>query len=256
LSETHPLVRSYDEREVALILKRAVDLQEGHGEGQQRLTLGDVQQIAREVGIDPLQVARAAETLERRSLVGDRSVLGAPTTLQTSVVLDREISDTELGEMLDLLRSTLGLQGTTSQGLDTIEWTGRDSVGGYSVTVSRRSGSTRLHLGTQRNEQAVVVVTLTGLAGMIGFGITAASLDPVSALGFWALLGGAGAATAGMSRLLWQRIARRWDGRLRDLALRLKSSLPAATAPSMLPTEAPAPTPFPNPAAVAAPPPL
>lgn len=229
MSESHPADRSYDEREVALILKRAVEMQEGHGEGQQRLTLGDVQQIAREVGIDPLHVTRAAETLEQRPLKGGRSLLGAPTTLQTSLAFDRELTDTEVGEMLDLLRSTVGLQGTTSQGLDTVEWAGRDSIGGYSLSVSRRSGSTRLRLSTQRSEQAVVVVIASGVAGMVAAGVVAGLVDPSTAGGLWAVFGGSGVAALGSARFLWQRIARGWEARLRDLAGRLRGSLPGVS---------------------------
>lgn len=231
------------------------NLQEGHGEGHARLTLGDVQQIAREVGIDPLHVARAAETLEGRPLAGGLSPLGAPTALHTSLSVDREISDDDLGEMLDLLRTSLGVQGSTTQGLDTVEWSARDSTGSYFLSVSRRSGATRLHLGTERSEQAIVVVTLTGLAGMVAFLITASSLDPLSAIGFWALLGGGAATTLAGIRVIWQRTARRWDGRMRDLAVRLRSSLPAATEssrPAAGPPELPAPHPAP-PATIAPP---
>ena len=231
MSEIHPADRDYDEREVALILKRAVEMQDGLGEGQQRLTLGDVQQIAREVGIDGVHVARAAETLEQRPIARGRSVLGAPTTLQTSLAFDRELSDAEVGEMLDLLRSAVGLQGATSQGLDTVEWAGRDSVGGYYLSVSRRAGSTRLRLSTQRSDQAAVVVAVTGVAGMIGLSIAASLFNPESAGGIWALFAGTGVATLGSARFLWQRVARRWDARLRDLAVRLRSSLRAAPDP-------------------------
>jgi hypothetical protein len=232
MSDVLPAGRSYDEREVALILKRAVELQEGSGDAPHRLTLDEVQQIAREAGIGASHVVRAAEALEVPLRSGGPSLLGAPTTLQTTLTLEREITDNELGDLLDALRTSLGVQGQTSHGLDTVEWRGRDALGSYALSASRRGGRTRIHLGTQREEEAVVVVTTTGVAGLIATITAGTVLGPLGALGTWLAVGGGLVGTVGAARTIWQRVARRREARLRDLITRFRAALPEAmTAP-------------------------
>ena len=67
----------FSEQEMALILKRAAELQEGaDGRGVQR-TLSEIAEIAAEVGIDATFVAEAVAELERP--VTRAGWLGAPT---------------------------------------------------------------------------------------------------------------------------------------------------------------------------------
>lgn len=223
MSDDSPVGRSYDEREVASILKRAVELQEGAGEAH-RLSLAEVQQIAREVGIDAGSVTRAAAALDKRALGGSRSLLGAPTRLHTTVELERQLSDAEVGELLDIVRSTLRMQGETSGGLDTVEWKGKDALGTFQLSISRRSGRTRVHLGTQREEEAALVGTVTGVTGFLGLIAGGVALGGVAPLLGWMLAGGGAAGTFGAMRLLWQRTVRRRDEQLQDLAARVKAA--------------------------------
>src|SRR3954468_14878007 len=68
---------SYSEQEMALILKRAAELQEGaDGRGAQR-SLAEIREIAAEVGIDAAFVTEAVAELQRPpARIG---WLGAPT---------------------------------------------------------------------------------------------------------------------------------------------------------------------------------
>jgi hypothetical protein len=215
--------RDYDERQVALILRKAAELQDGSSaEGRGRMSLEEIRQIAREVGIDPRHVAEAAASLERRPSSG---LMGAPMSFQSSLSLDRELSDTEVGELLDLVRGSVGLQGTTTQGLDTVEWTGREAHGAYYVTVTRRSGATRMRVGTHRQDVAVMVITGVGLAGFAATLGIGGFIDPRGAIEVAALLGGGMAGTYGAIRTIWTRVARRWDARIQGLASTVRGAI-------------------------------
>jgi hypothetical protein len=60
--------RRYSDRDVAFILKRAVALEERQSEVESRhgVTLRDLKEIAKEVGIDPARVDEAATELDHQ----------------------------------------------------------------------------------------------------------------------------------------------------------------------------------------------
>ncbi len=81
--------RHYNEDEVALILRRAVDASAddpaaGTGKG---LSLSDLKEIGAEVGIDAARIEAAATALERRDVTPVGTVLGMPATLQLERVV-------------------------------------------------------------------------------------------------------------------------------------------------------------------------
>src|SRR5256885_15625563 len=111
-----PPSERYSEQEMALILKRAAELQEGaDGRGAER-TLGEIQEIAAEVGIDAPFVAEAVAELQRpRTRVG---WLGAPTRFHDERSVAGSLSPSEIGELLDQARAELGLHGEVHQVFD------------------------------------------------------------------------------------------------------------------------------------------
>ena len=87
--------RRFNEKEVALIIKNASELQESNASSDSStgMSLVELEQIARETGLDPALIRRAAADLDTR--VTDRSpsrFLGAPTTLRLERTIDGEIS--------------------------------------------------------------------------------------------------------------------------------------------------------------------
>lgn len=82
--------RTYSEEELAVILRRAVELQE-RPTGQvpvrsEGFSLREIQAIAREVGLDPDAVARAAATLTPEGRSGLARVLGGATSHELEYV--------------------------------------------------------------------------------------------------------------------------------------------------------------------------
>ena len=143
-------------------------------------------------------------------------------------MIDGEVSDDVVGELIDLARRELGLQGRIQEALGTVEWTGRDSFGATYVTVTRRGGRTTIGVLSARTDAAA----LTGVAGMtaavlgsIGLGIalfmTAGMVAPAAAV--VGTVGAAGGSWLTM-RETWRRLARRYAER----TLALSSALAAA----------------------------
>src|SRR4029078_9580482 len=95
-----PAARTFSEEEVALIIKRAAELQQTEEVEKDlgaTLRLAEVEQIAREAGIDPLLIRRAAHGLDRPVEKNRPSPFGgAPTRIVYARVVDGEISVDEL----------------------------------------------------------------------------------------------------------------------------------------------------------------
>ena len=213
--------RRYTEEELAQILNRAAERQEGAHVGAPRYTLADIQEIAAGAGIAPDHVASVAATLaDRRTQLGS-GVLGAPHRFHFEESIDGEISDEVIAELFDIVRRETGLQGSVSDALGTFQWKGQESGDGTYVSVSRRGGRTTIGVLDPRTDSAGLVGMLGvfgaagASAGMAGVLLSSVSLDtPLVPIGAIALgAGGAWAAT----RAIWRRFARRTADRVETI---------------------------------------
>src|SRR3954453_19339916 len=90
--------RRFNEKEVALIIKRASELQQSEttAESSAGMSLAELEQVAREAGLDPELVRRAAVDLDSR--VTDQTpnrFLGGPSVLRLERTIDGEGSADE-----------------------------------------------------------------------------------------------------------------------------------------------------------------
>jgi len=109
--------RRFNEKEVALIIKRASELQqtETTTESNTGMSLAELEQVAREAGLDPELVRRAAADLDTR--VTDQTpnrFLGAPTVLRLERTIDGEVPADEYEPMVLEMQRVLGGVGTAS----------------------------------------------------------------------------------------------------------------------------------------------
>lgn len=88
--------RRYSEEEIARIFERATEAQEiavrpaNPAEG---LSLSELQAIARDVGIPPELVARAADSLESPPRPEGRRILGLPVGVGRTIELTRPLTE-------------------------------------------------------------------------------------------------------------------------------------------------------------------
>jgi len=229
--------RRYGEKESALILRRAVALQEASGRGAARgLSLEDLRQIALEVGVEPSYVTEAA-----RGVVEERGALarflGGPAQFQYITASAADVGDARDQAIIDEIRRFMGRHGVFRRAGDSLEWKAQDGFGGTFVTVSRVDGETRVRVIGVRTEAAIALFSLAGTAGLI----TAAILLKKTGLGDGPLaiptLVTTALATWAGARAIWSRISSGWTRRLRATAEAIGSLL-GHPGPDRLPARA------------------
>jgi len=207
---------------MALILKRAAELQEGADGAGLRRTLADIRAIAAEVGIDAPFVEEAVAELERpRPRVG---WLGAPTRFHEEQSVPRSLTAGEISELLDQARAELGLHGEVHQVFDGVEWRARSALGASILTFGTRGGGTRIALTTERLDQAVAITMGSvgiGLLSALGGVAIAINITDSALLASAMVAASAIAGTIVSARALWHCVAERWKRRTRSIVVSL-----------------------------------
>jgi hypothetical protein len=183
MTELTPLPsRRFNEKEVAHIIKRASELQEEEAPADSTtgLSLVELEQVAKEAGLDPALVRRAAADLDTR--VTDQrpsAVLGAPTTLRLERTIDGEVPVGEYEAIVAEIERTLGATGTGATLGRTLSWTlspirhrprAERSV---QIVITPRGGRTTIRIEEQMGTLAGGL--FGGAAGLSG-GLTGASI--------------------------------------------------------------------------------
>ncbi|HKP15084.1 MAG TPA: hypothetical protein VJT85_03440 [Gemmatimonadaceae bacterium] len=205
--------RRYTEDDLALILNRAAERQEGAQSNVPRYSLADIQEIAAGAGITREHVASVAASLASQRAQNEGGVLGAPWKFRFEESIDGEVTDDVVAELLDLARRELGLAGTVSEAIGAIEWNASDSSGSTHVSIARRGGRTTIDVMAGRQDAAAMVGMVGGTGAVLGsmfvfFGLAPElGIAPAAALGGTALfLGG----TWASMRAAWRRFSRRY----------------------------------------------
>lgn len=221
--------RRYNEDEVALIIRKAVDAgaddpAAGTGKG---LSLSELREIGAEVGIEAARIEAAATALERRDAAPVGKVLGLPTTLQLDRVVPVRLGQEHLPRLLDVIRRELARQGIVEEVLGGFEWRARGGMGGRYVSIRPEGDQTRIRvLGNYRD--GVMGLTLgVGPIAAAGTGALAAALGAATPFIILpAALAGAALVSVGPARYLFGREARSLNSVLDALERQLLESAP------------------------------
>lgn len=196
----------FNEEEVREIFDRA-SRQVASGPPTARVgwTLSDLQQIGREVGLAPEEIAEAAHAVAlRRSALPVETLLGMPLGVGREVMLPRPPSDEEWANLVSDLRRTFRAQGREQSSGDARQW----SNGNLVVAVEPTREGHRLRLGTRKGDAAGINVFGVGamsLGAVIGLGMLLTGEPAAQLLGPAVLMmGGGGALSVNAARL------RRW----------------------------------------------
>ena len=158
--------RRYNEDEVAEIFARATEAQkaslsaarEPDGEG---LTLAELQEVGREVGLAPDLVERGARSLEMRTQVQRRTLLGLPVGVGRSAELERPLTEAEWHRLVADLRETFDARGRLSEQGPFKQWTN----GNLQALLEPTSTGQRLRLKTLKGSAMTMIpASLVGLA--------------------------------------------------------------------------------------------
>jgi hypothetical protein len=170
--------RRFNEKEVALIIKHASELQEANppADSSSGMSLVELEQIARETGLDPALIRRAAADLDTR--VTDREpsrFLGAPSTLRLERTIDGEISPEEYEAIVLEIQRAIGGMGSASTLGRSLQWTsagtGRRRPSGrmVQVTVTPKNGRTTIRIEEPVGQVARALFAVS--MGAIGMGM-------------------------------------------------------------------------------------
>lgn len=228
--------RRYTDREVALVIKRAAELQEQQSEQTDRsgsgLSLTELEQVARESGLDPLLVRRAAQDLDiSRDPVARSRFLGAPSIITAERTVDGELPPDEYEGIVEELRRTFSDNGFVSTLGRSLAWSSSPNNYGrhnsqqqINVTVTTRNGKTVIR--AERSLRGLAGGLFGGLMGGIGGGTTGISgavglavfHSFGAAVGLWGLvLGGSYA----LARSIYVHVARNRQEELRGVIDRI-----------------------------------
>jgi hypothetical protein len=224
--------RRFNEAEVAAIFERAAEAQHSgqrqlpSGEG---MTLAELQEIGREVGFSPEQLAQAARAIELRAQPTSRHFLGLPIGVGLSVDLDRKLTDEEWERVVVDLRETFDARGKVRQEGASRQW----ANGNLQAFLEPTATAHRIRLRTLKGDARGLII---GGSAMLGFGVVAAiatlTRAPVADFGMLAALGslalmGAGMFGIGAFRLPgWAKLRRRQMEQVAARAVDIASSSP------------------------------
>jgi hypothetical protein len=163
--------RRYTDDEVAAIFERAATEQQtaprqlAPAEG---LTLAQLHDIGREVGISAEEVTRAARSLELAGHPVSRSVMGLPLRVGRTVELPRRLTDGEWEQVVADLRDTFQASGSLRYDGSFREW----SNGNLSVMLEPTPTGHRVRMRTASDLLRQLLgagLVLTGMGSLLSF---------------------------------------------------------------------------------------
>ncbi len=210
--------RRYTDREVAVVLHRASQIEEagapGPGGG---LSRADLEEIAREVGISRDAITRALDDLDRRRERGSL-VFGSPRVRRAVHAVHGELNEEAMARLIRLVDERAEGAGVISEALGSVRWTSSDRFQSAQVSITPEGGDTTIQVVEKSNARLKAI--LHGVPAGWGFiaaaGVAGSATLPVAvvALGF---VVGAGVG-AGAGRLAWNWISARSAKRVERLA--------------------------------------
>ena len=181
------------------------------------LTLGELQHIGQEVGIEPARVAQAAARLDARGrLAPVRRSFGLPIGLSRVVELPRAPTDREWELLISEFRTTFEVQGhaTSSGGLR--EW----SHGNLHICVEPTEHGQQLRLSTLKADAMALNglgLVMGGMSLLMG-AVVAAAGKPGKALVLIGMFGGIALAAFGANLVRLPRWARERERQMEAIA--------------------------------------
>jgi hypothetical protein len=168
--------RRFNEEEVAAIFQHATEAQQSpqrqlpSGDG---LTLAELQEIGRQIGLPPELVVQAAAAYGQVGSATTRRLLGLPIGVGRTIEFDRKLSEDEWERLVVDLRETFDARGTVRREGSFREWIN----GNLQVLVEPTANGDRIRFRTVKGDARAWirggVVTLgiaavTAIAGMVG----------------------------------------------------------------------------------------
>jgi hypothetical protein len=183
------------------------------------MTLAELQQIGREVGIDPALVARAASGLAVTGQPSSRKFLGLPIGVGRTVDLGRKLSDQEWDQLVVDLRETFDARGTIRQEGSFRQWTN----GNLQFLLEPTPTGHRLRMRTFKGDAVAWIGGGLAMFGFSAFALIAGGISEgiADAAVTSSIVGMIGAAMVSLGALRLPRWARTRRQQMEEIAGRL-----------------------------------
>lgn len=219
--------RRYTDQEVARLLQRAADIDRHSPAGQsvaRGLSLGELQDIAAEVGIAPAAVTRAADEIAAPAASRLASAaLGGAGLVRRTTALAVQLDRSGLGRMVEVIDAEVPAAGTVGEALGSVRWTATGRFLNRQVVVQPTETETVIRVEERYTDRLRAVMhllpALYGAGGGVALGGAWAGSAPVA--GLIALAGSA--VGLGVGRALWNALRSRSRRRVDRLSERLAS---------------------------------
>ncbi len=220
--------RRYTDQEVALVLQRAAEIEEQRSTsslGTRGLTLRELHEIAREVGLSPDVINEALSTLTVRARARGSSLLGAPLSHKLVRGVPGNLGKEALPHLIHVIENHVDATGTVTDALGIVRWTSvsREHKFGRSIQVSLSTSPNETQIQVVHRYPSGLRAVLQVLPGLWGAGLGAAVVGSLG-LAFVPAIGvvvGAAALGAGIGRSVWHAIARRSEREAEKVAAEL-----------------------------------
>jgi hypothetical protein len=167
--------RRFNEAEVAAIFERATEEQQT---GQRQLTVGDgmtlaqLQEIGREIGVAPELVAQAAKAIERGGQPTSRHLLGLTVGVGRTIDLDRALTDEEWERIVVDLRETFDARGVLKREGSLRQWTN----GNLQALLEPTATGQRIRLRTVKGDARSLIIGGIALLGVAAVALISATM--------------------------------------------------------------------------------
>lgn len=209
----------FSEQEVSLVLQRAAEIEARDGVPAEArgLTLGDLEDVAAEVGIRPESLARAVAELQARGLDKGTSLTGPSPSQKAIRAVATEVSREGLRELIARAEDAVGKPGTVTEALDTVRWTSADRFLTTQVSIAASSDTTiTVHERYQDRLRPMLHALPTFWGGLLG--IAVGGSIGIAVLPLVAVVGAGAVVGLGTGRAVWTLLAKRSRNRVDRLA--------------------------------------
>lgn len=220
--------RRYTDHEADLILRRAAE-SEASGLPARRdgLTLSELKEVAREVGIDTGSVEAVAQGFDTSPTFRPHPLLGSPVAPQLERHVRVRVTPEDYPRVVLAIRRAMGRQGLLSTEMDGLEWRARDATGARYVSVRPEGDRTLIRILGNYRDGAMAWFTVGGMTGGMATLVLLKTSGMLAALGLGAAPLVALAAYL-PARWLWRRQFRSEEATLRATLEEVTQALEAS----------------------------
>lgn len=208
--------RRFNEAEVAAIFEIATESQQQTGQRDlpsgEGMTLAQLQDIGREVGIAPELVEKAALTLNQGGRPTSRRFLGLPVGVGTTVDLARKLTDEEWERVVVDLRETFDARGVLKSEGSLRQWTNGNLQALLEPTATGHRIRLRTVKGDARGMMVGGLAVIGAAASALAMTVLSGPITNIAMLSTYGFLGGIGAFMFGVGALRlpgWARLRQR-----------------------------------------------